>query len=89
MAFFEIKKEWEKEWVGMPEFIQEDKKPFQQITIHFETPEDVQKFAQVIGRKLTTKTKYIWFPCGNVKKEWQYVNETTARKRKRRVKNES
>jgi hypothetical protein len=54
---------WQEEWQGMPEFIQEDKLPIQTIVVSFETKEDVQDFANIIGQKLTYKTKSIWFPA--------------------------
>jgi len=54
---------WQEEWNGMPEFIQEDKLPIQTIVVSFETKEDVQDFANIIGQKLTYKTKSIWFPA--------------------------
>ena len=50
------------EWVGMPEFIQEKKQPFSKINIRFETEEDLIEFAKLIGQKLTSKTKSIWYP---------------------------
>lgn len=56
---------WQEEWQGMPEFIQEDKQPIQTIVVSFETKEDVQDFAELIGQKLTYKTKSIWFPPKN------------------------
>jgi hypothetical protein len=56
---------WQEEWNGMPEFIQEDKQPIQTIVVSFETKEDVQDFANLIGQKLTYKTKSIWFPAKN------------------------
>jgi len=50
------------EWVGMPEFVQEGKEPFSKITVRFETEKDLQDFAELIGQKLTSKTKSIWHP---------------------------
>ena len=50
------------EWVGMPEFIQEKKEPYKTLTIRFETEKDYQEFAELIGQKLTPKTKSIWHP---------------------------
>ena len=52
----------DEEWTGMPEFKQEKKEPFSKITIRFETEEDLQEFAKLIGQKLTPKTKSIWHP---------------------------
>lgn len=54
--------DWQSHWVGMPEFVQESKKPFGQITVRFETEADLNEFANLIGQKLTPKTKSIWHP---------------------------
>jgi len=54
---------WQEEWQGMPEFIQEDKQPIQTIVVSFETKDNVQEFANLIGQRLTYKTKSIWFPA--------------------------
>ena len=62
MPFFDIEKNWEKEWKGMPEFCLQNKKPILSVTVHFETMEDVQEFSNLIERKITRKTKYLWFP---------------------------
>lgn len=48
-------------WQGMPSYTSEDKSGIH-ITVHFETEEDVAKFAEVIAQKCTAKTKSIWFP---------------------------
>lgn len=63
MAFdLDIPEEWEKEWKGMPEFIRVDNRPVQKIVVNFRTQEDVKKFGELIGRKLTPNTDTIWFP---------------------------
>jgi len=54
--------EAEKEWVGMPEFIQEKKEPYAKITFRFESEEDLIEFSELIGQKLTSKTKSAWYP---------------------------
>lgn len=59
---FSDEDDWEFHWVGMPEFVQEAKKPAAQIIVRFETEADLQEFASLIGQKLTTKTKSIWHP---------------------------
>lgn len=62
------------EWFGMPEFVQEKQKPFAQIICRFETQEDLDAFAKLIGQKLTPKTKSIWHPFkshwGAEQKRW-------------------
>lgn len=63
MELFENTEDWKKEWVGMPEFIQEKtEKPFTQITVRFKNQEDLKKFSNLINQNLTKKTKSIWFP---------------------------
>jgi len=59
---FESERNWEKEWKGMPEFSQEDLTSAVSIIVHFANNEDRDKFADIIGQKLTSKTKSIWFP---------------------------
>jgi hypothetical protein len=75
---FEDEKIHKSEWVGMPEFVQEKKEDYAKIIIRFEKKEDLEDFAQLIGQKLTIKTKSIWHPFrshwGEVKA--RYKNET-------------
>jgi hypothetical protein len=51
-----------KEWVGMPEFVQEKQKPFAQIIFRFDNEADLNEFSKLIGQKLTPKTKSAWHP---------------------------
>jgi len=53
---------WEKYWVGMPEFQQEENPPFKRLVISFRTEDDYKEFAKVIGQNLTDKSKSIWYP---------------------------
>jgi hypothetical protein len=55
--------EAEAEWarMGMPEAHNIDVQA-RQITLHFQSEEDVQAFAKVIGQTITDKTKYLWYP---------------------------
>jgi|TARA_R110002167_G_scaffold92164_2_gene247637 hypothetical protein len=55
-------KEWKKEWVGMPEYKQEDNPTFKTISMHFRNKEDYEEFAKLIEQPLTKKTKSTWFP---------------------------
>lgn len=54
--------EWKKEWVGMPEFKQEQQRPFAKIIVRFETEADLLEFEKLIGQPLTARTKSIWHP---------------------------
>ena len=51
----------EREWKGMPEFNQKEYK-HRRIIMHFETEEDVQSFANLIGQTINERTKYLWYP---------------------------
>ena len=63
MLFIDEENEWEKEWKGMPEYIQKKQdSEFHKITIRFETKEDLDNFSKLIDQKITNKTKSIWFP---------------------------
>jgi hypothetical protein len=66
------------EWEGMPEFVQEKRRPFSQITVRFETEKDLNEFAEMIGQKLTAKTKSIWHPKleRGVNRDKVYVDES-------------
>ena len=55
---------WKKEWQGMPEFEMEDLSSFRKIVVHFRNQEDIDKFAELIGQKIT-KAPSIWYP------EWE------------------
>lgn len=54
---------WKEEWKWMPEYIQTKKSDcYCKLTIRFNSEEDLQKFAELIGQKITNKTKSIRFP---------------------------
>lgn len=54
--------DWREEWKDMPEFVQEDKQAFKRVFVNFETEADIQKFNEVTGLKITTKTKGVFYP---------------------------
>ena len=53
---------WREEWIGMPEFVQAKVRPFSKIIVRFDSQEALDEFSQLIGQKLTPKTKSIWHP---------------------------
>ena len=59
---FGFEEPWKDEWKGMPEFVQQDLAPFKSIYVHFESYEDAQKFAALVGQTITTQTRSIWYP---------------------------
>jgi len=62
IKLFDIDKDWELEWVGMPEYSHKDLKPIKQLIISFESYDDYFQFSELVGQKLTRKTQSIWFP---------------------------
>lgn len=54
--------EWTKEWMNMPEFVQEDLTPYKTLSVYFLKDEDVKKFSNLVGQKITEKTKALWYP---------------------------
>lgn len=50
------------EWVGMPEFDQQNKESWRYIIVHFECQSDLDEFARLIGQNITDKTKSLWHP---------------------------
>jgi hypothetical protein len=53
---------YEEEWVGMPEFVQDKQEPYAKIIVRFPDEKSLQEFSELIGQKLTKKTKSIWHP---------------------------
>lgn len=67
----------ETEWQNMPEFIQEKKEAFSKIIIRFNSQEDLDEFSEMIGQKLTNRTKSIWHPKLNrsLNSDMRYIDE--------------
>jgi hypothetical protein len=76
--FDNLKSDWEAEWQGMPEFVQEKEEPYSMIRIRFETKEDLEDFAKIIGQKVTQKTQSMWHPKKpkDCKQNLRWRNET-------------
>jgi len=53
---------WKDHWHDMPEWKQRDLSSKRKIVVHFRNDEDVEKFAKLIGQKITPKQKSLWFP---------------------------
>ena len=69
---------WEDEWIGMPEFIQEDLEPKFQIIVSFESEEDMEEFSKLVSQTITPNTRSIWYPeaeIGRISNK-RYVDES-------------
>lgn len=53
---------WTDKWKGMPGYEHRDLQPFRSLIVHFASAADVQSFAALIGQKLTSQTRSIWYP---------------------------
>lgn len=53
---------WKVEWSGMPEFEQNELKPFCMFTVRIESQEALDEFSKLIGQPLTPRTKSIRHP---------------------------
>lgn len=51
-----------REWQGMPEFLQPNKKAFRSLALHFKDQAAVDAFAKLVGQTITPKTRFLWFP---------------------------
>jgi hypothetical protein len=49
-------------WQGMPEFEQNDVRPFHSVILHFKTEEDMKAFAELTQNTINKTTKYIYYP---------------------------
>lgn len=49
-------------WKGMPEFEQDEIEAYKTIKVHFDSRDDYEAFARLVGQTLTSHTKYIWYP---------------------------
>ena len=75
--FKELETDWQKEWHGMPEFVQEDLRPYHAINVRFRNQEDFDKFKKLINQHLSPKQKACWFPemPHRITSDKRYVDE--------------
>lgn len=52
----------EDHWVGMPACESENLMPYKQLIVSFQNEDDMIAFGKLVGRKITKKTKSIWYP---------------------------
>lgn len=77
LAFIDFDEWWKVEWVGMPEFVQDDQTAWKTVLVHFQCRDDLQDFAQLIGQPLTNETRWVWYPPQQREqlKEKRYVHD--------------
>lgn len=69
---------WKAEWQGMPEFTQDDLMPWKSLCINFKSREDMDAFGYLIGQRLTTATRSIWYPQAEIGRiaNKRYIDES-------------
>jgi negative regulator of genetic competence, sporulation and motility len=80
--FDDYENEWQKEWKDMPEFISENKKPYQQIIVSFRDFNDVKEFAKILGLNVSPKTDALWFPLKEKESGFYYKNDNWGKDEK-------
>ena len=75
--FDNLEDKYQTEWKGMPEFNMTPEVPILTVKINFKTREDVAKFSELIGQKVTFTTENYWFPKLNRKafSDKKYIDE--------------
>lgn len=68
---------WEREWQGMPEFVQDNLTAFRSILVHFANQEAIDDFTKLIKQNITDKTPSLWFPKAEILKcaDKRYADE--------------
>jgi hypothetical protein len=76
-ALFPNEPKWSDLWWGMPSFDMGDARPLYRVTVNFYSIDDLTRFGEVLGARVTTKTDTLTFPPEDLAKpsEWRYVDE--------------
>lgn len=77
MALFSVGEDWEKDWRGMPEFVQQESLGYRTIVVHFVDQAAVDKFMELVG-EFGAGVHSIWFPQidNDPENDWRYVSAT-------------
>ncbi len=61
-----VETDWEKAWIGMPDFKMENLQSWQSIVTHFPDLPSRERFAALIGQTVTHQTRSIWYPKAEI-----------------------
>lgn len=64
----ETGEKWQEHWKQMPEFVQENLKPFKSISVHFESRADMEKFSKLIHQPISLETQFVWYPEAEIER---------------------
>ena len=78
LSLFDVSPSWEKEWRGMPEFVQANKAAWKSIIVHFANREDMRTFGALVEQTITFQTQSIWYPKARIERymDKRYVDES-------------
>ena len=57
---------WYREWVGMPEFVQDDLQSYKSLIVHFENRGQMEAFSKLVGQTITFRTRSIHYPPAEI-----------------------
>lgn len=66
LNLLDVDPDWKKHWAGMPEFRQDDLKPWASLPIHFKSRADRDAFSKLIGQTITDDTRSLWYPKAEI-----------------------
>ncbi len=68
---------WEQEWQDMPEFTQQELDAEFSVNVNFKNEADMLAFSQLVGQKIRSTTRSIWYPEQkfDVVKNLRYITE--------------
>ena len=66
------------EWDGMPEFYQEDLRPWHSVNVRFRNQEDFDRFKKLMEQEITPKQKALLFPFAPFRRaaKFNYIDES-------------
>jgi hypothetical protein len=62
----DVETDWEKRWIGMPDFKMENLQSWQSIQVHFANLTDLENFSKLVGQTITHRTRSIWYPKARI-----------------------
>ena len=71
--------DWQAEWQGMPEFVQNRQREYAKIIVRFRNKKDLDEFAALIGQRLNRNSLSTWHPAlknGVLQPKVKYVGES-------------
>lgn len=65
-SLFESGEWWEEYWQDMPEFDQRDLTAEKSLIVNFKSLDDMNRFSELVGQPITTRTRSIWYPAAEI-----------------------